>query len=117
MKITLDQLAKHHSITLGSVKKWSIEKRLARLADMRAGVQPHITDLISELAGACYRASCHVKAPVEHSFVHYQGAPGFFHVYYRKLGEDENTWIVEPMTASNIDVLQAAIAKVEDLCK
>ena len=115
MKITLEQLAKHHGITLSSVKKWSIEKRLQRLADMKAGVQPHITDLISELAGACYRASCYVKTNVEFSPYYFQGKATSFQVYYRKPGEDKNTWLIEPITECSTVWLCAAIAKVEGL--
>ena len=116
MKPTLEQPAKHHGITLSSVKKWSKPKRAAKLADMRAGVQPHITDLISELAGACYRASCHVVRNVQFEY-HIGKEMQFFCLYYMKPGQDEITYLVPNCTDMTTVYLCNAIAKVEELCK
>ena len=115
MKPTLEQLAKHHGITLSSVKKWSKPKRAAKLADMRAGVQPHITDLISELAGACYRASCHTGKSVKADFFYHKDAD------YQMLNVftfDDDFKVIPIINNEQLStvMLCAAIAKVEELC-
>ena len=115
MKITLNQLAKHYGITLSSVKKWSIEKRLARLADMHAGVQPHITDLVAELAGACYRASCHTGKSVKSDvFYHSDADYQMLNVYTF----DDNFKVIPIINNEQLStvILCAAIAKVKELC-
>lgn len=111
------QLAAAYGLSPNTTKKWDSVKRAKAVRDVEAGVLPHITDLISELSGACYRASCHVKSHVELSFNHFNGKAGSFQVYYRKPGEDENTWLIEPMTEVNTATLSGAIAKVEGLIR
>jgi hypothetical protein len=116
MKPTLNQLAKHHGVSVSAVKKWSKAKQAAHIRDMQAGVLPHITALVGELAGACYRASCHVGRNVQLES-HFSKEMPFFCVYYRKPGESELTYLIENCTELSTVWLCAAIAKVEELCK
>jgi hypothetical protein len=114
--MTLEQLANHYGITRSSVKAWSIQKRLSRIADIKAGVKPSVHRLIAELASECYRASCYIGKHVNLD-TYYAPTGGHFCVSYQQAGDDKLTYLVEPFTALNAVNLSGAIVKVQELCE
>ena len=109
--MTLQQIATAYGLTRSAIEKWPLEKRQQAIADLKAGVQPHIAELIGKLSIACYRASCHTGN--QYVFEIY-AKNKYFDVHWFD-GESCRT-LVEVNDLNTVK-LSGALAKVEELCK
>ena len=49
-------LAAAYGLSIETVRRWPADKRLQAIADIKAGINPHITEAIAKLSAACYKA-------------------------------------------------------------
>ena len=107
-------IANHYGLSRETVRRWSADKRLQAIADIKAGINPQLAALIGELATACYKATMRVGdnvlfdyflCPTDMQF-------SWFNVHYRKKGDDQLTYVVESMTQMNCINVAGAISLV-----
>jgi len=112
-------LAAAYGLSIETVRRWPAAKRAAAIADIEAGVQPQVAELVAELAKACYKASMYVKDNVLFDYYLCPEDAQFsrFTVHYREKGKADLTYVVDPFTPLTAINLSGAIAKVEELCK
>lgn len=107
--MTLQQIATAYGLTRSAIEKWPLEKRQQAIADLKAGVQPHIAELIGKLSIACYRASCHTGNRYDLDFT---AESKFFNVYEFTKFECKAFVDLSPVNTVN---LAGALIKLEEL--
>ena len=107
-------LAAAYGLSIETVRRWPAAKRAAAIADIEAGVQPAVADLVGELAKACYKASMHIKSAVCFD-AYYGSSKAWFNIHYNTGYGTPLTYLVDSGTELTAINLSGAIAKVEAL--
>jgi len=116
-KMTNQDLADIHGLTIHAVKKWSREKRVSAILEAQQGINPQIAQLIGELAVACYKASCRKGFNIQYAPYFSEcedGSAGRFSIYYLPADSAECVYVVKDQAITALR-LHGAIAKVEAL--